>query len=407
MSNMQQNGILHPIILKFCALGALSRFVLIYSIYIMFFASIGLNPAVIGGILATYEVGKLIGDLIFATMGDKYGRKNMIILGFLFKACGIASWIILPGIHTSFIGAFLIGSGKSGINNIESYMYDELKANNIMSNFRNSLALKSIMTNISASLGGFCTSGLYQLGGFRYVFLASIAVMAFISIPYIIFCLKDQKLYTKENNKKNIFLVGKAGLMYTLQNRKIFYTVILVSIFYSAYIIYTDTNKIVMNNIGLTPDVIAKIYAIAHIVPVITTLIFLLVKPGMLIRSVVTISIAMWAGIGVNAYFMYGKPVISAILLYLFLFPIFDTCIRDNLHRLILDSSIRSTVISFSQLVSSALNIVASLTIGVLAYKYSYSISVTIFSIGIVALTVLIMILQKVDLAKRRNVKFV
>lgn len=400
---MLQNSIFHPIILKFCLLGALARFVLIYSTMIIYFASIGLNPALIGMVLTIYEIGKISGDVVFATIADKYGRKLVIILGFLTKAAGIISWIISPNVFGAFVGAVLFGTGKAGTNTIESYMYDELKANEIGRNFRDSLALKSIVVNLSASFGGYCASILYKLGGFNYIFIASIFVIIFISVPYTIFFLKDQMLYTKGNKGKNIITVGIDGFLYTWNNKKIFYTIILVSIFYSAFIIYTDTNKMIMNNIGLTPDVIAQIYAIAHLIPAITTLIFLCLRPGMLIRGIIIISITMWIGIGVTAYFMYGKPVISAILLYLFLFPIFDTCIRDNVHRLILNSSIRSTIIAFSHLISAILNMISSLMIGFIAHKYSYSIALTVFSILLVILTIFAMVLQKINAIDRRK----
>jgi len=396
-----KNTIFNKVVLKFCLLGALDRFMLIYSVYIMFFAKIGLNPATIGLILAFYEIGKILSDSVFAALADKHGRKNLICIGFLFKACGISLWVIFPGVISAFVGVFLIGIGKSGTNNIDSYMYDELKANNYEKYFKSAIAMKSIVTNISASIGGYASSVLYTIGNFEAVFLAAIFVILFISIPYILFFLKDSKLYITENQNKSILYVAKNGFLVIKNNRKIFYSIILVAIFYSAYIMYTDTNKMIMNDIGFSPDLIAKIYSVAHIIPAITTTIFLIFRPGILIRGIVVLTMIIWISIAVSAYILYGKPLVAVILVYLFMFPIFDSCIKDNLHRVINNSSVRATILSFSSLLSSFINIISSILIGFIANKYSYQVSIVIFSILISSTVFIIMVVQRFKVMKK------
>lgn len=392
---MTKSKMFHPIVIKFCLLGALDRFMLIYSVYIMFFAKIGLTPSMIGITLALYEVAKIFSDPIFGSFADKYGRKLVIIIGFCLKAIGVLLWILVPGIPSAIFGVMLIGLGKAGTNNIESYMYDEFKFNKIDEKFRNTIALKSILTNLSASLGGYVTSILYKFGGFNAVFLCSVLIITIVSIPYICFALKDGMEYTINNRKKNLLEVVKNSISYLNQRKIVAISVILVSIFYSGYIVFTDTNKMIMNEIGFTPDFIAKIYAVAHLSPAITTIIFLIFRPGILIRAIIIITTTVWIGIGVSAIIFYGNATISAILIYLLLFPIFDACIRDNLHRLISDSSLRSTIMSFSHFISSIINIIASLTIGFVAQKYSYSISISVFSFLICGLIFFVMLVQR------------
>ncbi len=403
ISKIAMKLVFNPIILKFCLLGVLDRFMLIYSVYIMFFAKIGLTPALVGMVLAFYEFGKIFGDPIFSILADKYGRKMLIIIGFLFKAFGVLTWVLYPSITTAFIGVFFIGSGKSGTNNIDSYMYDEFKNNKLDSKFKDVIAMKSIFTNISASIGGFFTSFLYKFGGFNAVFLSSVIIIMCVSIPYISFFLKDSKTYTKANKKLSMFEIAKEGFSYAKTNSRIFYGVILSAIFYSVYIIMTDTNKMVMNDIGFTPDFIARVYAIAHIIPAITTFIFIVIQPGLLIRGVVLISIIMWISIAVVSSTFYGKPLVTSILMFLFMFPIFDTCIKDNLHRMIANSSFRSTILSFSHLISSFLNIFLSLLIGFVADQYSYKYSMVLFPILISVLTFIVMVLQQKRTYKLKN----
>lgn len=368
----------------------------------MFFAKIGLTPVLIGMVLAFYEFGKIFGDPIFSILADKYGRKMLIIIGFIFKAFGVMTWVLYPSVLTAFIGVFFVGSGKSGTNNIDSYMYDEFKNGKIDEKFKDAIAMKSIFTNISASIGGFFTSFLYKAGGFSAVFMSSVFIIIFISIPYILFFLKDSKTYTKANKTASIYSIAKNGFIYTKSNPKVLFGVVLTAIFYSVYIILTDTNKMVMNDIGFTPDFIARIYAIAHIIPAITTLIFIAIKPGLLIRGVVLMSIIMWISIAVISNTFYGNPLVSSILMFLFMFPIFDTCIKDNLHRMIANSSFRSTILSFSHLLSSVLNIFFSLMIGFIAQKYSYKISMTVFPILISILTFITVLFQK----QRTRIRF-
>jgi len=389
-------------ITKFCLLGVLDRFILIHAVLVIFFAHIGLTPALIGMILSGYEIGKIFGDSMCGTIADKYGRKNVIIFGFIIKAISILSFVFVPGMISCFIGTMMIGFGRSGTSNIESYMYDEFKSNKIDEHFKSALALKSIMSNVGASLGGYAASFLYKLNGFNGIFITSSLVMLFISIPYVIFFLKDHKEYTLKNTDHNLIKIIHKGLSYLKQNLYIGLSIVIVSIFYSTYIIYTDTNKMIMNDIGLSPDFIAKIYAIAHIFPIITTSVFLIFRPGLLIRAIIILSSIIWLGIGLTAFLFYGNATVAAILFFLLLFPIFDTCIRDNMHRLIKDSSIRSTIVSFSHLISSMINIFASLCIGFIAEKSSYANSLIFFSIFIIIFTFVILFLQRFTLNKKR-----
>ena len=386
--------IFNKTILKFCLLGVLDRFMLIYSVYIMFFAKIGLNPMMLGAVLATYEFGKIFGDPIFASLGDKHGKKTLIIYGFAFKGLGVLSWVLFPGIASSFVGVLFIGAGKSGTNNIDSYMYDEFKSNDIANKFEDAIALKSIFTNLSASCGGFFASILYKKGGFDAVFLSSAVIIFCVSIPYILFALNDSKSYVKENKNISILSIVKNGLSCTKADNNVLFSVVMTAIFYSVYIIMTDTNKMVMNDIGFTPDFIARIYAIAHIIPAITTAVFLIIRPDLMIGGVVTLSIVIWISISVISFNLYGQPLIASILMFLFMFPIFDVCLKDQMQKVI-PSELRSTINSFSHLISSFFNIIFSLTIGFIANNYSYQHAMTAFPIMISIFTISIMVYQK------------
>ncbi|QED23749.1 MFS transporter [Candidatus Deianiraea vastatrix] len=396
-----KSKIFHPIVLKFCFLGALDRFMLIYSVYLIFFAKIGLSPALIGIALSVYEIGKICGNPVSATLADKYGRKILISIGFIFKATGVGLWAFMPSVQSAFIGVLLIGIGQSGTSNIDSYMYDEFKANSLERYFKSAIAMKSIVTNMSASVGGYVTSLLYSNFGFSGVFTTSAMLMILVSIPYVIFCLQDSKLYTIDNKNKSLMYVAKNGFLEIKNDRIMFYAILLVSMFFSAYIMYTDTNKMIMNDIGFTPDVIAKIYAVAHITPIFTTLIFLIFRPGLLIRGVIVIAMIIWIAIAVTSYMFYGKPLVAVILVFLFMYPIFETCIKDNMHRLISKSSLRSTIVSFSYLLSSTLNIFFSLFIGFIAHHYSYKVAIIAFSFTISALIFTVMLIQRIKVMKR------
>lgn len=375
---------IHPVIVKFAILGALDRFVLIYAVYIMFFAKIGISPFLIGIILSVYEVGKICGEPIFGVIADKFGRKNVIIIGFFMKAIGISSWILNPSVYTAFFGCALIGISKASITGIiEAYMYDEFTSYSITDKFKDAVAIKSVVTNISASIGGLSAGILYQLNGFNGVFITSVTMIVCISIPYVYIFMSDAKIYTKENTNKTPITIIKNSIAYLKSDSTLFIYTIIVALFYSAYIVYTDTNKIIMNQIGMTPDFIAKVYSIAHIVPVITTIIFIYFKPILGISVVAVLATMIWIGIGFLSHMFYGKALVGSILIYLFMFPVFDTCIKDSFHNKIKHSNIRSTLVSFSCLISSFINIVSHSSIGFIAAKYSYSVSVFIFSISI------------------------
>ena len=68
----------------------------------------GLDPAAVGTIAIIYNIGAVLGCLLFGTLSQKFGRRRMMITAALLAIPTIWLWAYSPGVALLTLGAFMI-----------------------------------------------------------------------------------------------------------------------------------------------------------------------------------------------------------------------------------------------------------------------------------------------------------
>lgn len=144
------------------------------------------TPARVQWTLSSYLMGFAIGQLLYGPLSDKYGRKPLLILGFLAYLTGTAASVFAPSIEFLTASRFLQGVGGAGpiiiARAIVRDMYEGARAGRQLSLMSTIMGVAPIASPV---LGGL----LAVWFGWRASFIAMLAMvgpiafMAFLMLP--------------------------------------------------------------------------------------------------------------------------------------------------------------------------------------------------------------------------------
>ena len=365
-----------------------SDFIFYYSFYVTFFTSNNITGGNLATLLVIMNASKMLADIPAGILSDVFSRRNLLILGLLFRSI----FCILCTFGTSF-STFIIATVMVGIGNsclwlhTWNYFYDYLKDKNQETKFSRFMGKYYAVSNIAIACAGFTGSYIFSKIGFVGVFLCSILSM--LCATLIILQMPNYKPKTTIRTAKNIRVASPlnffALLRALLKKPRIMRMLILTILMDSMFIVFLDMNTTIMNYAKTTAENVSKIVGIVAFLRIFSNYFSGYTEKFMSFKRIhswlLLIMIFSCIASCYNSFWMIG--VISA---YLCIYPFFDTSIKTKIeHRI--DSNTRATIMSLAGLFVSILTIFFNIIIGVVSEESGYfSAPVCIFIIVIIIL---------------------
>jgi len=209
----------------------LDSFILIGTIFTLFFQNLGLDPYKIALLISIWSVTTLILEVPSGMLADKFSRRNLLILGLVLQTVGFVFWLF--GGFFNFAIGFILWGTKNALasGTLEAFVYDELK----------SYESQQLYEQVSGKMSGYFSLGLMLstiLGGYiantnyTLVLISSIAITA-TTIP-LLFTMKSVKAVQSTGEVKYLGVLKKA-VQQIKHNRSLLYLLIFISIVFSVY----------------------------------------------------------------------------------------------------------------------------------------------------------------------------
>ncbi len=373
----------------------LHRFIFFYAIFINFLKNHNLGPFQISVIIVAHEGIKIFTDSYTGAIADKYGARKIISIGLTIKAIGFIGWIFCDTFWQFCIFTLLIGFGRSCIlGKIDVYVYNTLYALNKADQFKKILLQLSIVENISLILSGIVAGFLSKYANSNLLLIASAFIILAIHVPFALIVMKDSDLLHKPYKQKSLKSIIIQALNIVNSNHKLLYLILLVAMPFSLTLLLSDLYKMISADIGLNIKQIGSIYSLAHILPLICSIIFLFLPllKFITINHVLNLMIFGMFMCGLSGI-LYGKISIFTIIGILGTLPICNIVLKNFLETNIPNEA-RYTITAFTSLISSLIIVINFTLIGILATYFSYKISIFIFVL--IYLTLLLTIKRKI-----------
>lgn len=113
---------------KLYSFSFLDNFILIYPLYAVMFADVGLSPLQISSLFIVWSLSGFILELPAGSIADTYPRKNVLLAGVAFKIAAFLLWIFVKT-YWGFLVGFILWGAKVAFTSgtREAMVYDELR----------------------------------------------------------------------------------------------------------------------------------------------------------------------------------------------------------------------------------------------------------------------------------------
>lgn len=157
-----------------------------------------LSSSALGIVLSASLFGMMIGAMGLSPLADRFGRKNVAILGLVLSGVGMIIAAASPSIDVLLIGRALTGIGVGGI----LVSLNTLVAEFAGERYRGvAVAIFQLGFPMGAFLSGFAVAWLLDLGDWRYVFAFG-AFTSFIFVP-VVMLLPESMEFLTQSGKPN------------------------------------------------------------------------------------------------------------------------------------------------------------------------------------------------------------
>lgn len=173
---------------------------LILPVYTLMFISRGISISQVAILLSTWSAAKLFLKVPSGMLADKYSRKNILAIGYLFRAIGLIIWWQFPSFWGFFLG-FVFWGIKSAFTSgsFEAYVFDELSKlgedrnyEKIMGRYR---MIKFITLAGALSLGGYLSKF-----GYNYILVQSLLMTLVTAV--LAYMLPNAKIVRSTEEQK-------------------------------------------------------------------------------------------------------------------------------------------------------------------------------------------------------------
>ena len=225
-------------VLNFATFLQYQRFVM--PISFLFYLYNGLNFSDFILFQSIFNITCLITKIPMGVIGDMFSKKYILIFSYFLFLLRVILWISFSGFWIILCGEILYGLFKALYRgNVDSYIYEWLKTQNIEKNILPDYGRLSFYTSLGSAISCLLGAGLYKFFGFKILLYLEL-VMQIIAISAL-FLLPNIKTCKKKSNSLNVIKDLRKNIVSIIQNTKInFY------VFYSA-ILTGLTNILVWN----------------------------------------------------------------------------------------------------------------------------------------------------------------
>ncbi|MBL0725611.1 MAG: hypothetical protein JJW01_01480 [Alphaproteobacteria bacterium] len=385
----------------------LERFALIYAIQVPMMIGVGFSVSKIAFVFSLHEFVRIIASFYSGAIAHLRKPTQAMMIGLLLKCFGCLLW--LCGKHFSkhygsyaidiglISGNMLLGCGAAFMmSKVDPYMYILLKQRGKKNSFSNLMFLRNIARQIGSVVSGFVVLALYPLVGFNGVIIITIV---FILLPNIVLLLvmeKDkhmqllevtQKAYNATLQRNSIKQIINAGIKTIQNNNYIAMVIFAVSIINASFFLVTDINKIVFANLAKVTE-FAKLYSLAHILPIVISLAMLFLKKRILTGKLMLLTSSVLVFLIGLCGFIAVKNITLLSLFYLAVFPIFKVGSSNFLNKNIA-TDVKFIINGLSESMVAIINIIFFSIFCVLnkIFCQQWSVFITMSALSLLILT--------------------
>ena len=348
-------------------------FLFYYSFYITCFTMHGFSGGELAMLLVIMNAAKMIADMPVGILADVISRRNVLILGILFRAIFCLLCLIGNSFATFAIAVAFVGFGNSCLwTHTYNYFYDYLKEQDKQNNFPRFIGLYYAISNIAIALSAFTGEYAYGFFNFTGIFIGSILSLCLAMV--IILLMPNYRPKTKITTAINLKIASPlqfvALLKALIKKPRTINMLLLMILMDSMFVVFLDINTTIMNTVGMHAGSISHVVGIVAFIRIFTNyfsgrtekfISFKRIHSWLLLLMVFSIFASCY-----NSTFM-----IFAVSAYLCIYPFFDTSIKTKIeHKL--DSNTRATVMSLASLFVSICTIAFNAIIGLVAEQNSY-----------------------------------
>jgi MFS family permease len=349
----------------------LNKFTFFYAIFIGIMKINNINPLQISAVIVVQELIKVMASSYTGALADKYGIRKIMTTGLIIQVIGLFLWFFAQNFIQFAVAISIIGLARSCIlGKIDAFVYNSLLSIGKDSKFRNVLLVATIIESFASVCVGIIVK---IIGNYSILSAFSIFIIVGIQIPFILIIMKDPLIIAKKYIKETPFQIIKIAKNIVYNNKQILYFTILSALPTSIMMLSSDLYKMIITDLDISVSDLGQIYAFAHFLPAVMSLIFLFIKRLNINHAIGIILCGMISFIFASVF--YSKISILIIVIFIGFLPICNSLFRNALEASI-SSDIRATVTSFVSLITAFINVVGLLLIGIIATFYSYKISI-------------------------------
>jgi len=381
-------------------------FLFYYSFYVTFFMNHGFSGGDLAILLIIMNASKMIADIPIGIMSDTISRRNILILGLLFRCIFCVLCLFGNSFLTFAIAMFVVGCGNSCLwTHTWNYFYDYLKEQKKEAIFSRFMGKFYAVSNVAIASAAFTGEHIYNYLSFNGIFTCSIVSLIFAG--FIMFNLPNYKpkktLKTAKNLKVSNSLHFFSLILELLKKPRILRMLLLTILMDSMFIVFLDINTTIMNNAGILPKTITQIVGVVAFIRIFSNYFSGKTEKVMSFKRMHSMLLVLMI-ISIVASFYNTSAMIFVVSAYLCVYPFFDTSIKTKIeHKL--DSNTRATVLGIASLFVSVLTIIFNSVIGIVAEKNGYFAAPVCIFIIVITILFCVRNLQKfyrVDLVLRR-----
>ena len=326
-------------------------FLFYYSFYVSYFVSNGMSADKLAILFVAMNASKMITDIPVGLLSDRISRRNMLIIGILFRCLFCLLCISSNNLIVFILSMVIVGIGNSCLwTHTWNYFYDYLKEKGKQGNFSYFMGKFYAISNTAIALAGFTGSYIYSKFNFNGIFILSIfsmiiAIFVITQMPNY----KPKKTIKTAVNLKISNPINLISLISVLVKKpKIMRLLILTILMDAMFIVFLDMNTTIMNNLKIDPQSTSQIVGFIALIRIFTNYFSGKTEKFMSFKFMHS-SLLVLMSISIVLSFMGGKFMVFVVSTYLCIYPFFDTSIKTKLEHKI-DSNTRATIMSMASL---------------------------------------------------------
>jgi MFS family permease len=362
-------------------------------VYILFFQKHGLDAFSISLLLAIWAGVKLVLEVPSGILADKFSRRNLILIGRVFKVCAFIAWLgagsgLFFGPFWYFAVGFMLwgASGALFSGTFLALVYDELKAYGRENEYE-----KVQGWMISASTSGIATA--LFIGGFvaeiSYGYVFAVSIISTCLAFCIMLTIKPvQKVQTTEEKDYFKFLI--IVLRKARKNPYLAKIIILLVLVTGVYGTVEEFYPFLFNDLGFTEGMIGFMYGIN----------FVFILFGSLVVGYTTSrkgnwesTLALIAGLGF-VLIALGKSILflPGIFIAALLIIIFEIRLTNKIQSQI-ESHERATVLSVNSFLVEGFGLLLFLLYGLITKNFGSFSLMLVTGLSIIVFSLLGMVM--------------